>query len=102
MVSARLKVVIDEEAKKYLSEAYRYIRKDSLQNAEKLRAKILATIKELPKNPGRHAPDKYRAKNKDDAYRAYEIYKYRITYHVSAEEIRIIRIRHTKMNPLEY
>lgn len=66
-------------------EAYRYIRKDSLQNAEKVRAKILASIKELPKNPGYHALDKYRLKNEDGTYQAYEVYKYRITYHISAE-----------------
>ena len=102
MVDKKLRVVIDEEVKRCLSEAYRYIREDSLQNAEKVRARILATIKELPKNPLHHAPDKYRMKNEDDAYRACEVYSYRITYHVSAGEIRVIRIRHTKMNPLEY
>jgi addiction module RelE/StbE family toxin len=101
MVSKKLKVVIDNEAKKSLQEAYRYIKKDSLQNAEKVKAKILASIKELVKNPERHGPDKYRLNN-DGSYRAYEIYKYRITYHVAQDEIHVIRIRHTKMNPLEY
>lgn len=101
MVSKKPKVVIDDEAKKSLREAYQYIRKDSLQNAEKVKAKILASIRELPKNPERHNPDKYRLKN-DGSYRAYEIYKYRITYYVAASEIRVIRIQHTKMNPLKY
>ena len=49
MVSKKLNVVIDNEAKRYLQEAYRYIKKDSLQNAEKVKAKILASIKELIK-----------------------------------------------------
>jgi plasmid stabilization system protein ParE len=93
MVSKKLRVVVDEEATKYLREAYLYIRKDSLQNANKVRSKILATIK---------APDKYRIDNKNGFYRAYEIYKYRVTYHLSEDEIRIIRIRHTKMNPFKY
>jgi len=101
MVSKKLNVVIDNAAKRYLQEACRYIKKDSLQNAEKVKAKILASIKELIKNPLRHAPDRYRSNN-DGSYRAYEIYKYRITYHVSADEIHVIRIRHTKMTPLEY
>jgi plasmid stabilization system protein ParE len=101
MVNKKPKVVIDDEAKKSLREACQYIKKDSVQNAEKVKAKILASIKELIKNPQRHSPDKYRLKN-DGSYRAYEIYKYRITYHVSSGEIRVIRIRHTKMNPLEY
>ncbi len=102
MVNRKLKVVIDNEAKQSLWEAYRYIKKDSLQNAHKVRAKILATIKALPKNSQRHNPDKYRIKNEDGLYRAYEVYKYRITYHVSQTEVRVLRIRHTKMNPLKY
>ncbi len=96
-----VKVVIDDAAKKSLQEAYLYIKKDSLQNTEKVKSEILASIRELLKNPERHAPDKYRLNN-NGSYRAYEMYKYRITYHVSPTEIRVIRIRHTKMNPLEY
>ena len=97
----KLKVVIDNEAKNALRQAYEYIKKDSLQNAEKVRKKILSSIKGLIKNPEHHAADKYRL-DKDDSYRAYEVYKYRITYHVDTSEIRVIRIRHTRMNPLEY
>lgn len=96
MVNMKLRVVIDEEAKKCLQEAYLYIRDNSLQNAKNVRSKILATIKELPKNPEQHAPDKYRTKNEDSTYRAYEVYKFRITYYISAREIRIIWIRHKK------
>ncbi|MCH5596582.1 type II toxin-antitoxin system RelE/ParE family toxin [Niabella ginsengisoli] len=95
-------MIIDVEAQKQLREIYIYIRKSSLQNAEKVKNRILATIKELPKNPERHNPDKYRMKNEDGSYRAYEVYKYRIAYHVSAQEIRVIQIRHTSMKPKEY
>ncbi len=101
MVKKEIRIIIDDEAKDSLHKAYRYIKKDSFQNAEKVRNKILVAIKELGKNPERHGPDKYRIGN-DGSYRAFEIYKYRITYHASGDEIRIIRIRHTKMNPLEY
>lgn len=101
MVSKRLKLVIDNSAKKSLLEAYYHIKNDSFQNAEKVKAKILSSIKELIDNPLRHGPDKYRVKN-DGSYRAYEIHNYRITYQVSADEIHVIRIRHTKMNPLAY
>ena len=101
MVSTKRRVTIDREAKKSLRDAYVYIRKDSLQNADKVRGMILASIKKLIKNPEQHNSDKFRIGN-DGSYRAYEIYKYRITYHISSTEIRVIRIRHTKMNPLEY
>lgn len=97
----KLKVVIDNEAKISLRQIYNYIQKDSIQNAEKIRMEILSSINALIKNPKQHAPDEYRESN-DGSYRAYEIYKYRITYHVGTTEIRVIRIRHTKMNPLGY
>jgi plasmid stabilization system protein ParE len=101
MVEPRLRVVIDEEAKQSLREAYKHIRKDSLQNAEQVREAIKSSLRQLGQYPKRHGLDKYRLNN-DGNYRAYEIKSYRITYHISATEIRVIRIRHTKMNPLEY
>jgi addiction module RelE/StbE family toxin len=101
MVNPSLKVIIDNEAKKQLREAYEYIKKDSFQNAEKVSSTIITTIRELAKNPEQHPPDKYRLNN-DGSFRAYEIYKYRITYHVSKDQILVIRIRHTKMNPKLY
>jgi addiction module RelE/StbE family toxin len=101
MVDSKLRVVIDDEAKKSLRAAYQYIKKDSPQNAEQVRATITASFSQLIKNPVRYGPDKYRLNN-DGSYRAYEIKSYRITYHVMEKEIRIIRIRHTKMNPLRY
>jgi plasmid stabilization system protein ParE len=101
MVAGKLTVVIDNEAKQSLREAYEYIRQDSLQNAEKVKTVILSSIKDIIKSPERHPPDKYRI-DQDTAYRAYEIYKYRISYHISATTIRVIRIRHTKMVPSPY
>lgn len=100
-MAIKRKTVIDNEAKSALRHLHNYIKKDSLQNADKVRKKILSSIKELTKNPEQHPPDKYRTNN-DGSYRAYEIYKYRIAYHVSIHEIRILRIRHTKMNPTDY
>lgn len=62
---------------------------------------ILASIKELMANPQKYPRDKYR-KDQDRSFRAFEIHEYRITCHVSDEEIRMIRLRHTKINPLNY
>jgi plasmid stabilization system protein ParE len=61
-------------------------------------AKILASIKELAGQPEKYPRDKYRLNN-DGSYRAFEIYKYRVSYHVSPEQITVIMIRHTKMEP---
>jgi len=45
MVKKSRKVIIDNEAKVQLRQAYNYINKGSLQNAEKVKSKILASIK---------------------------------------------------------
>lgn len=96
-----LRVFIDRVAKSQLREIYDYIKRDSLQNAERIRDGIIASIRELINNPEQYPSDKYR-KNNDGSFRAFEIYKYRITYHISSEQITVIRIRHTKRDLLAY
>jgi plasmid stabilization system protein ParE len=95
MVKIKPKIVIDNLAKAQLKGAYTYIKLDSPKNAEKVKAKILASIIELTDRPEKHPKDKYRLNN-DGSYRAFEIYKYRVSYHVSQEQITVIMIRHTK------
>lgn len=95
------KIEIEDTAKLQLKQAYEYIRKDSLQNAEKVREKILRNIKALASNPEQHPKDKFCINNNKN-FRAFEIYKYRITYFVTDDKIIIVRIRHTKMNPFIY
>jgi len=84
-----------------LDEAIEYIEKDSSVNAVKVRKEILLKIDSLLKHPEQYGPDKYKTKN-DGSFRAFELHHYRISYRYIAPEIRIIRIRHTKMNPLGY
>lgn len=101
MVKRHLKIIIANEAKKQLREAYRYISKDSEQNAGKVLVAILNSIKDLILFSKKYSPDKYKLNN-DGNFMAYEIYKYRISYHISDEQITILRVRHVRMNPLQY
>ena len=98
MVKKPLTVVWDNEAKAQLRKAYNYIKKDSLQSAEKVKKEIAQIAKDLIKNPQFYPPDKYRHNN-DGSFRAYELHHYRIAYHVGKEQITILRVRHTKMEP---
>jgi plasmid stabilization system protein ParE len=40
--------------------------------------------------------------NNNGTYRAFEIYRYRISYLVKKEEVIVARIRHTSMKPEHY
>ncbi|AXY74527.1 type II toxin-antitoxin system RelE/ParE family toxin [Paraflavitalea soli] len=102
MVAKKRRVIWDEEARDYFKETIAYIKKDSVQNAEKIKQEILLSTRELANEPEKlHAPDKYRVNN-NGSYRAYELYHYRISYFTSPEYIRIVRMRHTSMKPEQY
>jgi plasmid stabilization system protein ParE len=101
MVKKAVAIIWDKEALSYLKLAIKYIRKDSPQNARHVKARIITCINELADNPMRHAADKYRDNN-DGSYRAFEIYRFRIAYFISIDTIRIVRIRHTSQEPMNY
>ena len=91
----------NNKAIKHFDEAIEYIQLYSPANAEKVEREILLTIEGLREHPQKYNPDKYKINN-DGSFRAFEMYHYRISYRYKGNEIRIIRIRHTKMNPLAY
>jgi len=78
-----------------------YIRQDSDQNADKIKDKILNKINHLSDDRIVHRKDPYK-KNNDGNYLYFEILKYRIVYYKSANEVFIIRIKHTSMEPKRY
>ncbi len=84
-----------------LESALRYIRKDSVANAKKVKHDIIQTIRGLVAYPEKYPLDKNKINN-DSTYRAFEIHHYRVAYRILELEIRIIMIRHTSMEPLEY
>jgi plasmid stabilization system protein ParE len=85
-------------AQNQLAKAYSHILIDSYQNAEKVRADILASTRKLAANPEMHPRDKYR-KDNDGSFRAYELHHYRIAYRITEKEIIIVRVRHTGREP---
>lgn len=101
MVSKGLNLVWTASAKKQLREIIGHIKKDSPQNAIKVREKILHSTSSIPGQPLKHNPDKFKLDN-DGSFRAYEIYRYRIVYFVSENTIVILRISHTSREPKEY
>ena len=58
MVNKKQRVVWSTEAKQQLKAAYQFIRKDSVQNAEKVRNDIIAITRKLEKYPAKYTLDK--------------------------------------------
>lgn len=101
MVKRQRSIKWDTQALIYFRESIRYIQKDSLQNATRIKQEILEKIRDLSIHPNLHPPDKYKFHNSGN-FRAFELYKFRIAYLVSDTEIIIVRIRHTSQEPQEY
>jgi plasmid stabilization system protein ParE len=62
---------------------------------------IVSAVNKVISNPEVYPPDKYKDNN-DGSYRAFEKHHYRIVYRFNDNTIRVLRIRHTSMEPKEY
>lgn len=91
----------NRRAVKQFDDAITYIQNDSAANGEKFKTDILHKIDGLLKYPEKYSSDKFKTNN-DGSFRAFELHRYRISYRYKNNEIRIIRVRHSKMNPLNY
>jgi plasmid stabilization system protein ParE len=98
MVKKQYQVVWTKRSLLQIKAAHKYISKDSPQNAAKVIEDIAAAVNKAITNPGFYGPDKYKINN-DGSYRAFEKHRYRIVYRVLKNIIRVLRVRHTKMEP---
>lgn len=98
---AKRKIVWTKSATLQFINAIEYIRKDSDQNADTVKLRILNKIGEIADGMVVHRKDPYK-KNNDGNYLYIEILKYRIVYYATSAEIFIIRIKHTGREPKKY
>jgi plasmid stabilization system protein ParE len=101
MVRKKRKVVWTKLATKQFNAAIKYIRKNSVQNAEKVKVTILDKAMGLEDDRKVHRQDPHK-RNNDGNYLYFEILHYRIVYYATPNEVFIIRIRHTSMEPKKY
>ena len=94
-------IVWENQVKQDLRKAYEYILQDSHKNAVKIRKEIVDAVLSILPHPEKHPLDKYK-KDNDGSWRAFELHRYRISYRVMPNEIRIVRMRHTSRSPIEY
>ena len=78
-----------------------YIARESILEADKVFDQMEASTEALSDQSKRYPPDKYKKNNKGN-YRAYEIYRHRISYRIAQKNIYIVRLRSTDQNPKEY
>ena len=96
-------VIWSRPAIRHTEEIHAYILEDSgaLETADKVISKLLDSSKILSERPDFFPRDKYK-KDNDGSYRAYEILRYRIAYRILKNKVRILPVRHTSREPLEY
>lgn len=94
-------VEFDVIAKTHLREVYEYIKKNSIQNAEKMVKEIVERAESLALYPEKYPLDKYKTNN-DGTFRYFEHKRYRVSYQVLKEVILILRIRHTSRITRKY
>ena len=103
MVEENLPQVIwGKRAFKSLEKAYERIKEESLANAEMVREDILKATRELSKSPERYPPDKFKRENQRSEFRAFEKHSYRIAYRYTGNQIKIVRLRHVRQEPVKY
>jgi len=101
VVEKRYEVVWTKRSQKQMRQAYDHISKDSPKNATKVIEEIAEAVHKAIPNPEIYNSDKYKLDN-DGSYRALEKHRYRVSYRFSKSTIRVLRVRHTSMEPLEY
>jgi plasmid stabilization system protein ParE len=94
-------VVWSYRARLELKKVFDYIALDSLKYAILVRDELIDLTIALSENPEKYALDKYKINN-DGSWRAFEKYHYRVSYKITATQIRVVRLRHTSKSPLNY
>jgi plasmid stabilization system protein ParE len=96
-------IVWDKKALSGFKDILEYLSTRSEQAPKIIKNGVLNKIEIISKNPYICELDRLKNKPNND-FRAFIIYSYRITYQIkeTRKEIRILRIRHTSMEPLGY
>jgi plasmid stabilization system protein ParE len=101
MVKNNYTIVWTKGAQLHLKSAYEFISEKSPQNALKVVQDIASALDKAISNPEVYNADRYKLNN-DGTYRAYEKHHYRVAYRFHKNVIRVLRVRHTSMEPRLY
>ena len=96
-----MKAVWSQLAESQLKRQIEYIREDSPKNADRVKYDIANLIDKVEKYPEHFAQENYKYNN-DGSYRYFEKHRLRVSFRVLANQIRVVRVRHTSMKPLNF
>jgi len=96
------KIAWDNNAKAAYYKIIKFIRKESPQNSLLVENAINSMFEFTAEHPEFHRPDKYRLENDKGAFRAFELKSIRVSFFFDENILLIVRIRHTKQEPLNY
>jgi mRNA-degrading endonuclease RelE of RelBE toxin-antitoxin system len=101
--SINYKIVWDRGALDHFKSILENLEKQSKQAPKILKSAIIKRLDSIKSNPFICEIDKLKTP-KSENFRAYTVYNYRITFQIEKEskEIRIVRIRHTSREPMNY
>jgi plasmid stabilization system protein ParE len=95
------RVLWDTIALEELDRELHYLRQLSTAAPKIITTGILEKIKTIRTNPFIFEADRFKLRN-DGTYRAFIVFRYRISYRILQGTILILRIRHTSREPLEH
>ena len=101
MVNKR-KVVWDNFAVNEFKIAYKFFMQSIMKVfANNFKTEIIDATKNLAIFSEMFKIDRFKIDN-DGSFQAFELFNYRIAYRITEKQIRILRMRHTSREPLQY
>jgi plasmid stabilization system protein ParE len=101
MVNLPYRVVWTKRSQQHMRHVFEYISQFSAVNANNVLIDIVEAVQKASANPEVYGKDKYK-NNNDGSYRAFELHHYRVAYRFAGDTIRVLRVRHTSMEPQNY
>jgi len=98
MAKERCQVVWSKPAELNLDQIYEYISTDSPQNASRIISEIVDQADSISAHPEKYPPDRLFTDN-DGSYRFFIKHNYRIVYRFTPGLVKILWIRHIRMQP---
>ncbi len=92
-----LKIVWSKTAKEELKSIFLFIKKDSVEQAKKVKARLLSEIRNLNVFPEKFEKDPLLI-DLDGNFRSRAIWSYKIIYEVTSDKIIILKIFHTSLD----